>query len=130
MLKRSRLYSVFFNRCPRCHEGQFFKHQSAYFPVREFDKMNDKCSHCGQSFMPEPGFYYGAMYMSYAFYVGIVVVSLPIGLRWLELDITELILWLIPVFIILTPVIFRLARRSWLTIFVPYTGKKETKASA
>jgi len=80
--------------------------------------------------MPEPGFYYGAMYMSYAFYVGIVVVSLPIGLRWLELDITELILWLIPVFIILTPVIFRLARRSWLTIFVPYTGKKETKASA
>ncbi len=123
MLKKSRLYSILFNKCPRCHEGQFFKHNSAYWPVHEFDKMNQTCSHCGQNFMPEPGFYYGAMYMSYAFYVGVILVAVPIGLNWFNLDITELIGWLIGLFIILTPVFFRLARRAWITVFVPYSDE-------
>ncbi|GAA4446313.1 DUF983 domain-containing protein [Ravibacter arvi] len=129
MLKRTRLYSVLFNRCPKCHEGKFFKHDSAYWPVREFDKMNQSCSHCGESFMPEPGFYYGAMYLSYAFYVGVILIAVPIGLKWLDFDITQLITWLIPLFIILTPIFFRMARRAWITIFVPYTGRKESKTS-
>lgn len=129
MLKKSRLYSVFFNRCPRCHEGKFFKNNSAYFPVWEFDKMNKTCSHCGENFMPEPGFYYGAMYMSYAFYVAVILIAVPLGLNWFELDITELIIWLIPIFVILTPVFFRLARRSWLTIFVPYSRKKKNETT-
>lgn len=75
--------------------------------------------------MPEPGFYYGAMYLSYAFYVGVVLISVPIGLKWFNLEITELIAWLIPIFVILTPFFFRLARRTWLTIFVPYTSEKK-----
>lgn len=27
--------------------------------------MHDNCSHCGQSFQPEPGYYFGAMFVSY-----------------------------------------------------------------
>ena len=29
--------------------------------------MNKKCTACGQKFEPEPGFYYGAMFISYIF---------------------------------------------------------------
>jgi hypothetical protein len=29
--------------------------------------MNKKCTVCGQKFEPEPGFYYGAMFISYIF---------------------------------------------------------------
>lgn len=129
MLKKSRIYSILFNKCPKCHEGQVFKHNSAYWPVHEFDKMNQSCSHCDQNFMPEPGFYYGAMYMSYAFYVGVILVAVPIGLRWFDLDITTLMGILIVLFIVLTPIFFRMARRAWLTVFVPYSGKAGDKAS-
>ena len=29
--------------------------------------MNQVCSHCEATFEPEPGFYFGALYVSYAF---------------------------------------------------------------
>ena len=29
--------------------------------------MNETCASCHASFMPEPGFYFGALYVSYAF---------------------------------------------------------------
>lgn len=35
--------------------------------------MNDKCQNCKTSFMPEPGFYFGALYVSYAFTVALFV---------------------------------------------------------
>jgi RsiW-degrading membrane proteinase PrsW (M82 family) len=39
-----------------------------------FKAMPDKCPVCGVELEPEPGFYWGAMYISYAFTVGIAVV--------------------------------------------------------
>lgn len=129
MLKNTRIYSIISNKCPKCHEGQVFKNNSAYWPVREFDKMNKDCSHCGQSFMPEPGFYYGAMYISYAFYVAMIVAAVIVGINWLGMEITELLPYLIGLFVFLTPVFFRMARRVWLTIFVPYEKAKSEKAS-
>jgi hypothetical protein len=33
--------------------------------------MNEICSYCGAPFTPEPGFYFGALYVSYAFTVAI-----------------------------------------------------------
>jgi len=41
--------------------------------------MNAVCPHCGVSFMPEPGFYIGAMYISYGFNV-ILLIAIGIGL--------------------------------------------------
>ncbi|NJN42780.1 MAG: DUF983 domain-containing protein [Flammeovirgaceae bacterium] len=35
--------------------------------------MNDTCSHCEASFEPEPGFYFGAMFVSYAINVGLIL---------------------------------------------------------
>ena len=36
--------------------------------------MNEKCSVCDLRFEVEPGFFYGAMYISYAFSVAILVI--------------------------------------------------------
>jgi hypothetical protein len=33
--------------------------------------MNPSCAKCEASFEPEPGFYFGALYVSYAFTVGL-----------------------------------------------------------
>lgn len=37
--------------------------------------MNSTCPHCGVMLQPEPGFYQGAMYVSYAFGLGAIIVS-------------------------------------------------------
>ena len=39
----------------------------------KFAEMNSHCPHCGVSFEPEPGFYYGAMFVSYAFNVMLLI---------------------------------------------------------
>jgi Protein of unknown function (DUF983) len=36
--------------------------------------MNNHCPHCGVTFQPEPGFYQGAMYVSYGFSIAFIFV--------------------------------------------------------
>ena len=55
-------------RCPRCHEGKLFSSSAFSF---HFADMPAACPVCGQATEPEPGFYFGAMFVSYAFSVGI-----------------------------------------------------------
>ncbi|MEE9438257.1 MAG: DUF983 domain-containing protein [Saprospiraceae bacterium] len=49
-------------KCPKCRQGDLF--------VKPFDisnplNINEKCEHCSQLFEPEPGYYFGAMFVSY-----------------------------------------------------------------
>jgi uncharacterized protein (DUF983 family) len=64
-------------KCPRCRQGQIFAHPAS--KISKFNKMNERCSHCDLRFEPEPGFYQGAMYVSYGFtvmFIGVVGVLL------------------------------------------------------
>ncbi|GAB3843090.1 DUF983 domain-containing protein [Hymenobacter jeollabukensis] len=58
-------------RCPRCHQGRVFK--TSALNLAHFQDMHQACPVCHQHYEPEPGFYWGAMYISYAFSVAIVV---------------------------------------------------------
>ena len=51
-------------KCPKCRS----KNSSLFKKPFQFTKpldMNDSCDKCGQDFEPEPGYYYGAMFISY-----------------------------------------------------------------
>lgn len=48
----------------------------APFSYRKLSDINSCCTVCDASFVPEPGFYDGAMYLSYAFSVGLMFTSL------------------------------------------------------
>lgn len=50
-------------KCPRCRKGDVFTYPAV--KLSQFNKMNEKCPHCGLRLEPEPGFYQGAMYVSY-----------------------------------------------------------------
>ncbi|GAB3837612.1 DUF983 domain-containing protein [Hymenobacter jeollabukensis] len=54
-------------KCPRCHEGPLFTHSAWH--LSKFSDMPESCPVCGQTYEPEPGFYYGAMYISFGFAV-------------------------------------------------------------
>lgn len=59
-------------RCPRCHQGPLFTHGA--YNLSHFTDMPEKCPVCGQAYEPETGFYWGAMYISFAFSTGIMLV--------------------------------------------------------
>lgn len=116
MNKNSRLYSVLFNKCPRCYKGDFFVSNSAF--SRHFDDMHPKCPVCGLNFMPEPGFYWASMFVSYGFFTIWTLLTFFIVVIWLKVDLDYYLIGLVPTLILLTPFFFRMARRVWLVIFV------------
>ncbi|QRQ99941.1 DUF983 domain-containing protein [Dyadobacter sandarakinus] len=117
MTKSNKLYSIFFNKCPRCGVGDFFVTKSAY-NLKAFDKMHKQCSHCGLNLVPEPGFYQGALYVSYSFYVAFTVIYFLLYVNFFRDYLDYFLVSLIPMLIILTPYFYRLARRAWLALFI------------
>jgi len=88
--------------------------------------MHKSCPNCHQDFMQEPGFYFGAMYFSYAFNIAVMVffgLAYEILFNPVETWVTLLSVFLPAV--ILAPYNYRLSRALMLYIF----GKKQ-KASA
>lgn len=71
MKKKTRSSAIFKGRCPRCREGRIFKYPLLTF--NNFTKMNLRCPKCNLYFEVEPGFFFGAMYISYMFSVGIIL---------------------------------------------------------
>ena len=57
-------------RCPRCRMGGIFRHSI----FRGFPKMFEYCPVCDLRFEREPGYFLGAMYISFALGMGIIVV--------------------------------------------------------
>ncbi|GAA4455157.1 DUF983 domain-containing protein [Nibrella saemangeumensis] len=129
MVTNSRLYSIVFNKCPRCHQGDFFVTNSA-FSLR-FDQMHDHCPHCQENFVPEPGFYWGSMFVSYAFYTAFILLTFFVLVQGFNLYLDYYLMGLLPALVLLTPYFFRMARRTWLTIFIsPNPKKLPTKSDA
>lgn len=122
MATHNRLYSIVFNKCPRCQQGDFFVTKSAFSP--RFDQMHDHCPHCQENFNPEPGFYWGSMFVSYAFYTAFTLITFFAFVQGLKVDVDYYLAGLIPALIVLTPYFFRMARRAWLTIFISPTPRK------
>lgn len=69
-MSNSRFSAVLKSKCPRCREGNMF--EGATYGLKK-QKMNEFCPHCGFQFEIEPGYFYAAMYVSYALSVAQVV---------------------------------------------------------
>ncbi|MEM9836476.1 MAG: DUF983 domain-containing protein [Bacteroidota bacterium] len=62
--KPSLTAAIFGLKCSSCRRGKMFKHPTLSF--KEPFGMNSHCPQCGADLEPEPGFYFGAMFISYA----------------------------------------------------------------
>jgi ribosomal protein S27AE len=120
--KESKLYSILNYKCPRCHEGEMFPPGTLYSP-RKFSEMNKFCTCCGQDFVQEPGYYYGAMYVSFGMSTGIFFgVLLVLSFLVEEITFPMVITAVLVISIGLMPVMFRLSRAIWINIFIHYEG--------
>ncbi|WP_214073498.1 DUF983 domain-containing protein [Mucilaginibacter sp. dw_454] len=66
----SQLSAAIHAKCPKCRRGDMFSNNSYNLFSQ---KMNTNCPHCGFTFEPEPGYFYVAMFVSYAFNVAQMV---------------------------------------------------------
>lgn len=121
--KRSFINSVIKFKCPRCRKGNMFP-EGTLFSFNKFDKMHRQCAHCGLSFEPEPGYYFGAMFISYALNAALFI-AIWLMMTYVKEDVS--LFWIIGVIIvmsiILLPFIFRLSRSLWISLFIAYRGQ-------
>jgi uncharacterized protein (DUF983 family) len=71
MERKSTGLAILQAKCPRCRTGSLFP--NSVFSYRKLSQINHSCPVCNAVLTPEPDFFYGAMYISYAFSVAIVV---------------------------------------------------------
>lgn len=72
MPEKSRFQAILRGKCPRCREGNMFVYPPLNFS--RFSKMNTHCPQCALRFEVEPGFFIGAMYVSYAMSITVFLV--------------------------------------------------------
>jgi uncharacterized protein (DUF983 family) len=108
--KLATVRDILHQRCPRCRAGSMFR----YSIFRGFPKMHDRCPVCDLKFDREPGYFLGAMYVSYG--LGLVIVALIAALLWSVTGwwITKDIIWAVVLFLPLAPTITFFARVLWI----------------
>ena len=124
--------SMLGNRCPGCREARLFKVRNPY-RLRSINDMHAACPKCGEDFLREPGFYFGAAYVNYALTVALwvaVLVALYVfgDLGWVPFtgmfDQPELFLFTgVVTLLVLLPPLQRLSRSIWIHFFVRYRRK-------
>ncbi|MBK9150014.1 MAG: DUF983 domain-containing protein [Saprospiraceae bacterium] len=115
--ERSLLMNTFMYKCPRCQEGDIY---TKPFKITDPVSMPHHCDVCGQLFLPEPGFYYGAMFLSYIvtgfFFLGVVAFSIIV----LKLSVNAAMGVVILVAASTYIFFLRFARALWLNLMVRY----------
>jgi len=120
-MKISQSYAAVNAKCPKCRRGNMFANSMYGFSSQ---KMNETCAHCGFKFEIEPGYFYVAMFVSYAFNIA-QMVTLAVALYiltgsknpWIYVSV------LLGSAVLLSPFNFRYSRvvlLYWLTPGVHY----------
>ena len=122
MIRNTKLYSIYNNKCPKCHQGDFFITKSPYH--KDFIKMHEKCSHCHDLFNKEVGFYYGAMYVSYGLNIGIGVALFLFMVLIFKIELLIYLFSFLIIEVILFPWVMRISRLIYINLFVKYDSSK------
>ncbi|MBK9253954.1 MAG: DUF983 domain-containing protein [Saprospiraceae bacterium] len=120
--EQSMLLNTLKHKCPRCQEGDLFIKP---FKFSDPVAMPDHCPECGQSYMPEPGFYYGSMFLSYIvtgfFFLGIVGVCII----FLHMSVNQAMGVLLIVAALTYFFFLRMSRSLWINLMVRYDPKSK-----
>jgi len=120
--KGTKLYSITSNKCPRSHEGQFFKHRFIYIP-NKIILLPKNCPNCKLKYLIDSSFFYGAMYVGYGLTVAISVTMFLIASLIFNTTLLESFIVILITLIILMPLIARLSRVFWINLFIEFEEK-------
>lgn len=100
-------------KCPHCGKGQVFKKKEHFF---QLPVMYDRCTNCNYLFDREPGYFLGAMYISYGLAVFQGIITFLICHYFFE-NMSSLALCLSLVSVIL---LFSMRNYRWSRVFYMY----------
>lgn len=85
--------------------------------------MNDACDRCGQTFMPEPSFYMGAMFVSYGMQIALFVISFFTIRSMVSNASIDLYMGVMIGLVVITlPIVYRLSRSIWIHLMIRKKG--------
>ena len=107
----SRLGALLRQVCPRCRRGRIFRVPVYRGPL----KMYDRCPECGLRFQREPGYFTGAMYVSYAL---LALPATALYVAWLlrGWPMRYLLLGVFLLSLPLVPLVVRMSRVIWIYV--------------
>ncbi|MES2589960.1 MAG: DUF983 domain-containing protein [Bacteroidota bacterium] len=119
-MNKTLIGSILKGKCPVCRTGNAFEDPNMY-RFKTIDKMPKTCSHCGHKFEKEPGFWFGAMFVSYALTVAVGVFSFVLlFLIYPKANVWHYIIFISFVAIFVAPLNFRTSRMLWMNFFSKY----------
>lgn len=117
------IQNVFRMKCPKCHTGDFFLGKSYNF--KTVGRTHNRCPHCNEDFLREPGYYYGAMYVSYA--IGVALFSIiyaSYSLWFSDYSVWYPIGLIGFVSVVFGPYLYHLSKIVWISFFVKFDPNK------
>ena len=110
--------------CPKCRSTKMFKEP---FQISDPLNMHERCAVCNQHFTPEPGFYYGAMFLSYilsAWFLLVPAFALVFIFDW---SVNGAMLFVLALAAITYLKFLRFSRSLWIHIVVKYDKRYDDK---
>lgn len=102
-------------KCPNCGKGHIFEQRRKIF---EIPRMRERCAECNYLFDREPGYFLGAMYISYGLAVFQAIIAFLICYFFFPELPTLLVCFILVAVILLFSVRnFRLSRVMYMYIF-------------
>ena len=119
LAKGSKLYSIIFLKCPRCHKGEFL--EANPYKLSNFNKVKERCPKCGLKYSIEPSFYTGSMYVSYSVGIAVAVATyVLILIVGLQLKISTLFVVIVVSLILSMPWIAAVSKSIWANMFFKF----------
>ena len=110
------IVNIIKEKCPNCHKGDVFQTSGHIFKFK-MPRMNDTCPNCGYKFEREIGFFFGAMFVSYALAAGEMIAVLVVLWALLGLSPLHVFFTVVVVAFLASTLYFRLSRMIWMYIF-------------
>ncbi|MBL4605643.1 MAG: DUF983 domain-containing protein [Flavobacteriaceae bacterium] len=103
-------------KCPNCKEGKMFN-KLGNLLLFQAPKMDDRCKECDFKFEKEPGFFFGAMFVSYALVAAEMIASVIVFKYFVNFSYINVLLSTIIIAVLLSTINFRVSRSIWIYMF-------------
>lgn len=117
--KGSKLYSIAHLKCPCCQEGNLFSVSNSY-DIKHMLDMPDHCPVCHEDFKVEPGFYSGALWISYPIVIFILIPLVLVQILCLGFSFVLAFFITLILLLVLQPLLMRYSRAIWINLFVSF----------
>jgi uncharacterized protein (DUF983 family) len=114
------VFSVISGKCPKCKNKKIFTKKGNLL-LFKIPKMNSKCDNCDFLFDKESGFFFGAMFVSYALIVAQAVALFVILHVFLQFNYLTTFISIIVLITLIGTINYRLSRIIWIYLFYSET---------